>query len=103
MTINQGTLSLRALATLTVKNTLRELVIVGAIARDSQVPGVLDVNADPKTVTIARHQRWVQLDLLGTSFRTRVLGRLDEAPVLLVAAEPLFRALANQLKSLGSN
>jgi hypothetical protein len=101
-TTANGTLSMSALATLTVGN-IKKFVSVDALSCDSMVPGILHVAADPETVDIAYHHKRVKLSLLGMSVQTRVLGRLTKFAVLLLSAEPLFRALANQLGSLRRN
>jgi hypothetical protein len=94
-------LSIRATAILTVDGIMSDAVDVGAMSRDSRVPGLLHISGDPELMEVARHRKTVKLDLLGLKFRARVAGHFKESGILLVASEPLFRAMAKHLKTLG--
>jgi hypothetical protein len=87
------TLSIRATAILTVDGILSDTVDVGGMSRNSRVPGLLHISGDPELIEVARHRKTVKLDLLGLKFRTRVAGYYKESEILLVASEPLFRAM----------
>ena len=92
--------SIRATAVLTVDGVASGTVDVGAMVRDSCVPGELSISGDPELMEVAYHRETVQLELVGLNFETRVVGQLKESGILLVAAEPLFRAMAEHLKAL---
>jgi hypothetical protein len=94
-------LSMNATAILTVKGVMKTTVDVRALSRDGRAPGVLQIGADPEVIEIAYHHKRLWIELLGFKFRTRVVGRVKEFPILLVVAEPLFRTMAKHLKAIG--
>lgn len=93
--------SLNGTAVLAVYRIMSGRVDVRAMSRDSLPPGLLQISGDPELINAAYHSKHVQLEMLGLKFRTRVVGRIKELEVILVAAEPLFRTLARHLRSLG--
>jgi hypothetical protein len=93
-------LSMNATAILTIKGTMKEAVELRAMSRDGRAPGVLHIGADPEVIEVAYHHKRVWLELLGFKFRTRVVGRIEQFSVLLVASEPFFQTMAKHLKEI---
>jgi hypothetical protein len=91
-----GSLSFVATGVMTIHGRISAFVEIRAMSRDGQIPDVFDISANEEIVDLASRRKWVWLTLLGFRLKADVVGRnnSNDFPALLVAAEPLFRALA---------
>ena len=64
---------------------------------DDFVPGVLEVSGEYQLIDAACHRTTIRLELCGLTFRARVMGQRKETGALLVAAAPMFRAMARTI------